>query len=107
MEALNECEYRMRIVFAIQLISVLLMFLPNANLSTCTQADWQEILDWGTLSTCPKTNTYLKGLWRNELGDGRFGRIEYGWCCPASEPSYANQNATCLIADWPVYTLDE
>lgn len=107
MKALNEGEYRMRIVFAIQLISLLLMFMPNANLSTCVQADWGTSLDRATWSTCPKTNTYLTGLWRHQrqLGDERVGRIEYGWCCPASEPSYANQTATCSNANWQ-YTLD-
>ena len=107
MEALNEGEYRRRIVFTIQHISVLLMFMPDANLSTCVQADWQASLDRANWSTCPKTNTYLRGLWRHQHipGDERVGRIEFGWCCPASEPSYANQTATCSNANW-LNTLD-
>ena len=107
MGALNRGEYRMRIEFAIQLISVLLMLLPNATLSTCELADWQVSLDRPTWSTCPKNDTYLRGLWRSpqKLGDERVGRIEAGWCCPASEPSYVNQAATCSNANWQ-YTLD-
>lgn len=107
MEALNKGEYTTLIVFAIQLIRVLPMILPNASSSTCVQADWQASLDMATWSACPKTNTYLRGLWRHQrkLGDERVGRIEFGWCCPASEPSYANQTATCSNANW-VYTLD-
>ena len=83
------------------------MFLPKANLSTCVQADWGTSLDRATWSTCPKTNTFLRGLWRNQRqpGDERVGRIEYGSCCPASEPSYANQTATCSNANW-LYILD-
>ena len=106
-EASNRGEYRMHIVFAIQLISVLLMFRPDASLSTCVQADWGTSLDKATWSKCPKAITYLRGLWRNDrlLGDERVGRIEYGWCCPASEASYVNQTATCSNANW-THTLD-
>ena len=97
----------MRIVFAIQLIIVLLILLPDASLSTCVQVDWSDSLDRATWSKCPKNNTYLKGLWRHErsLGDERVGRIEYPLCCPASEPSNANQPATCSNANW-LDTLD-
>ena len=97
----------MRIVFAIQPISVLLMFLHEEGLSSCDVADWERSLDRATWSKCPKTDTYLRGLWRHEqkIGDERVGRIESGLCCPASEPSYANQPATCSNANW-TNTLD-
>ena len=106
-EASNSGEYRMRIVVAIQLISVLLMFRPDASLGACVNADWWNSLDMATWSKCPKNNTYLRGLWRSDrlLGDERVGRIEVGRCCPASEASYANQTATCSNANW-LYTLD-
>lgn len=96
----------MRFVFAIQLFSVLLVFQPDTSL-TCDQADWSVSLDRTGWSKCPKTNTYLKGLWRNDRapGDERVGRIEYGRCCPASESGYANQPATCSNANW-LHTLD-
>lgn len=92
--------------FAIQLFSVLLMIQPVKSLS-CDQADWGVSLDRATWSKCPNTNTYLRGLWRNnrQPGDERVGRIEYGRCCKATEPSYANQPATCSNADW-LHTLD-
>ena len=92
--------------FAIQLFSVLLMIQPVKSLS-CDQADWSASLDRATWSRCPNTNTYLRGLWRNDRqsGDERVGRIEYGRCCKATEPSYANQPATCSNADW-LHTLD-
>ena len=93
-------------VFAIQLISVLLMFHPVKSLY-CASANWEDSLDKPTWSKCSGTNTYLKEFWRNKkhIGDERVGRIEYGYCCPATEPSYANQPATCSNADW-LHTLD-
>ena len=93
-------------VFAIQLIGVLLMFQPDKSLS-CDFANWEDSLDQATWSKCPKTNTYLKEFWRNDkhIGDERVGRIERGWCCEATEPSYANQPATCSNANW-LHTLD-
>ena len=92
--------------FAIQVVSVLLMFQPDKSLS-CDQADWSVSLDRATWSRCPNTNTYLTGLWRNDRhpGDERVGRIEYGRCCKATESSYVNQPATCSNANW-LYTLD-
>ena len=97
----------MRIVFAIQLISVLLMFLPDASISSCDVVDWSVSLDRATWSKCTRTNTYLRGLWRydQQLGDERVGRIENASCCKASEPSYANQPAACSYANW-LFTLD-
>ena len=93
-------------MFAIQLFGVLLMFQPEKSLS-CDKADWEDSLDKPTWSKCPKTNTYLRELYRNDkhLGDERVGRIEYGWCCPANEPYYVNQPATCSNANW-LHTLD-
>ncbi|XP_068713234.1 mucin-like protein [Montipora foliosa] len=93
-------------VFAIQLIIVLLMFQPD-KCSSCDQADWSVSLDRATWSRCPNTNTYLRGLWRSprQLGDERVGRIEYGRCCTATEPSYTNQPAACSNANW-LHTLD-
>lgn len=90
--------------FAVQLISVLLMFQPAKS---CDQADWSVSLDRATWSTCPSSNTYLRGLWRNDRhpGDERVGRIEYGRCCKATEPSYTNQPSTCSNANW-LHTLD-
>ena len=97
---------RMWFVFAIQLISVLLIIQSDKSLS-CDQADWSVSLDRPTWSKCPNSKTYLKGLWRNDrkLGDERVGRIEYGKCCTATEPSYTNQPATCSNANW-LHTLD-
>ena len=93
-------------VFAIQLIGVLLMFQPEKCLS-CDEADWYDSLDNATWSTCNDKKTYLRGLWRNDkhTGDERVGRIEHGWCCTATEPSYTDQPATCSNADW-LHTLD-
>lgn len=97
---------KMWFVFAIQLISVLLRFQPVTSYS-CEQADWQVSLDKIGWSKCPKDNTYLRGLWRHErkYGDERVGRIEYGKCCSATDPGYANQPATCSNANWQS-TLD-
>ena len=77
------------------------MFQP-AKCASCDNADWSVSLDRATWSTCPKRNTYLRGLWRNsrEEGDERVGRIEYGRCCQAIEPSYINKPATCSNANW-------
>ena len=93
-------------VFAIQLIGVLLMFQPDKSLS-CKWVNWKESLDTATWSKCLNNNTYLTGLWRDEKqpGDESVGRIGYGRCCTATEPSYTNQPATCSNADW-LYTLD-
>ncbi|XP_078343981.1 uncharacterized protein LOC144629619 [Oculina patagonica] len=75
--------------------------------SQCDKADWVESLDRAGWSKCPQTNTYLKGLWRNDRkeGDERVGRIEYGRCCQASEEAFANQPAVCNNANWRI-TLD-
>ena len=99
----------MRFVFAIQLISVLLMFRPSASQScACDIANWWVTLDRQTWSVCPKTNTYLRGFWRSPrlLGDERVGRLEEGKCCEADLPIYATQPASCSNAiDWKS-TLD-
>ena len=97
---------KMWFVFTVQLINVLLRF-QSVTSNSCDQADWQVSLDRIGWSRCPKDNTYLKGLWRHErkLGDERVGRIEFGKCCPATEPGYANQPATCSNANWQS-TLD-
>lgn len=97
----------MRIVFAIQLISVLLMFRPAVSQS-CDIANWWVSLDRQTWSVCPKTNTYLRGFWRSDrlLGDERVGRLEEGKCCEADAPIYATQPTTCSnVKDWKL-TLD-
>ena len=102
----QQVDKRMWFVFAIQLISGLLMFQP-ARCLKCDQTDWVASLDRATWSTCPKRNTYLRGLYRNvrKPGDERVGRIEHGRCCTATEPSCANQPATCSNANW-LHTLD-
>ena len=96
----------MKFAFGFQLIGALLMFKPDKSFS-CDQADWRATLDAATWSKCPKTNTYLTGLWRHDKqpGDERVGRIEYGRCCSATEPSYTDQPAICSNADW-LHTLD-
>ena len=73
----------------------------------CARADWQASLDRAIWSRCPNPKTYLRGLWRNDRypGDERVGRIEYGSCCTATEPSYTNQPAACSNANW-LHTLD-
>ena len=99
-------DQRMWFVFALQVISELLMFQP-AKCASCDKADWSVSLDRAVWSTCPKSNTYLRGLWRSprQAGDERVGRIEYGRCCQAIEPSYTNKPATCSIANRQ-HTLD-
>ena len=88
-------------VIALQVISGLLMFQP-AKCASCDQADWGVSLDRAIWSTCPKRNTYLRGLWRSprQAGDERVGRIESGRCCKATESIYANQSANCSNANW-------
>ena len=80
---------KMWFVFTVQLISVLLRF-QSVTSNSCDQADWQVSLDRMGWSKCPKDNTYLTGLWRNgrnfDSRDERVGRIEFGKCCPATEP---------------------
>lgn len=86
-------------VFALQLISGLLMFQP-AKCLICEEANWYASLDKAMWSTCPRNNTYLRGLWRSprKAGDERVGRIEFGKCCEASY--LANRPATCSNANW-------
>ena len=93
--------------FTLQLIGVLLMFQPDKSSSSCDVTNWEDSLDRATWSKCPNPKTYLRGLWRNDKhpGDERVGRIEHGWCCTATEPSYTDQPATCSNADW-LHTLD-
>ncbi|KAL9958276.1 hypothetical protein ACROYT_G035272 [Oculina patagonica] len=88
-------------------ISEFLSEVPTTDESQCDKADWVESLDRAGWSKCPQTNTYLKGLWRNDRkeGDERVGRIEYGRCCQASEEAFANQPAVCNNANWRI-TLD-
>ena len=110
-ESITYSLYRMRLMFTTLLISVLLIFQPDASLSSflefvsfpenrCDQADWQDSLDRKGWSKCPRTNTFLKGLWRNnfEEGDERVGRIEFGRCCPAYDWTYKSQSAACSNA---------
>ncbi|KAL9952094.1 hypothetical protein ACROYT_G039301 [Oculina patagonica] len=84
----------------------MVIFQPDTSLG-CDQANWEVSLDRWQWSVCPNDRTYLKGLWRNDrqAGDERLGRIEYGRCCRATEPSYANQPASCVHPDW-TYLLD-
>ena len=92
--------------FAIQLLSVLLVFRTVESLS-CDTADWLASLDRVGWSVCPRSNTYLVGLLRSSSvpGDERVGRIEQGRCCEAADPTYANQPASCKNANW-YYLLD-
>ena len=97
----------MRCLFAIQVFGALLLFQSVvyqtcAGTPACVQADWHASLDRIGWSKCPKTNTYFKGLWRHEgtEGDKRVGRIEFGRCCEAEDPSYVNQPASCGIITW-------
>ncbi|KAL9967916.1 hypothetical protein ACROYT_G026224 [Oculina patagonica] len=76
------------------------MLQPVAS-QTCDRANWWGSLDRKGWSVCPKTNTYLKGFWRNKpSGDNGVWLLEEGKCCPASEPSYASQPATCKTQNW-------
>ncbi len=83
------------------------VFLEPSDKSQCDKADWEASLDREGWSKCPKSNTYLRGLYRTDRDpdDERVGRIEYGRCCPASESAYTNQPATCSNANWAT-TLD-
>lgn len=96
----------MQVELAIQLLTVLLMLQTVESLS-CDQADWLASLDRVGWSVCPRSTTYLKGLYRSEYrpGDERVGRIEYGRCCEATDAIYTNQPATCKNANW-YYLLD-
>ncbi len=97
----------MKIVLAIQLIIVLLMFQPDISLSDfCQNADWKTSLEQEGWSECP-SDTYLIALFRNDRAPGNetVGRIELGQCCIALGLFYANQSATCINANW-MTTLD-
>ena len=68
---------------------------------SCDTANWWGSLDKKGWSVCPKTNTYLKGFWRNDPSGGNgVWLLEEGKCCAASEPSYTNQPATCRNENW-------
>ena len=62
------------------------MFQTAESLS-CDQADWLASLDRVGWSVCPRSTTYLEGLYRSEYrpGDERVGRIEYGRCGEATD----------------------
>ena len=81
----------MRFEFAIQLLSVLLVF-QNVESLSCDQAAWLDSLDRAGETVCYRSNKHLKGLFRSPfvLGDERVGRIEYGRCCEATDSIYAN-----------------
>lgn len=98
----------MNVVFAISVVSTLLICQADITLSQCDQADWSVSLDRATWSTCPNSMTYLRGMWRNvrQPGDERVGRIEYGRCCRATEPTYVHKPSTCSNANW-LHTLDK
>ena len=65
--------------FAIQLLSVSLMFQTVESLS-CDQADWLASLDRLGWPVCSRSNTCLRGLFRSlsSPGDERVSCIEYG-----------------------------
>ena len=90
----------MRFVFVILLISILVLFQPDVSL-TCDRANWWASFDRKGWSVCPKSNTYLKGFWRNDpQGNNGIQLLEEGSCCPAKEPSYVNQPSKCVNANW-------
>ncbi|XP_022777655.1 uncharacterized protein LOC111319090, partial [Stylophora pistillata] len=72
------------------------------TVQNCEEADWEASLDQIGWSMCPRNTTFLRGLWRHDPmpGDNRVGRIEFGNCCRAEEPTFINQSSTCLNADW-------
>lgn len=93
---------RMHFVATFPLISMLLIF-DAVSSQTCQNANWWASLDRKGWSECPKSNTYLKGLWRNDFryGDERTGRIEMGKCCQASVGSKPlEEPSSCSNADW-------
>ena len=105
-DTVKQSAYRMDLEFAIRVMITLLMFRP-ATSKTCEVAYWWDSLDTQGWSLCPSITLYLIGFWRSDklLGDERVGRIEYGRCCKADEPSYAIQLQACLHANW-ASTLD-
>lgn len=90
----------MRLVVAIQLSCVLLSFHLNSALS-CDIADWWGALDRGpSWATCSKSNTYIRGFWRNDpSGNHGVWLLEEAKCCPARQ-GFANQLANCRNQDW-------
>lgn len=89
--------YRMCLLFVISM-SLIFQFTLS---QTCDTANWWGRLDKEGWSVCPKTNTYLKGFWRNDPSESNgVWLLEEGKCCAASEPSYTNQPATCRNVNW-------
>ena len=95
----------MRFVFAILLISILVLCQPDVSLS-CDRANWWSSFDRAGWSVCPKENTYLTGFWRNDpnLLNNGIHLLEEGKCCPASDARFDNQ-PSCVNTDW-TRTLD-
>ena len=49
---------------------------------------------------CPQNNTYLKGIYIDDLSDSNGNnRIEEGKCS-AADMAYTDQPATCSDANW-------
>ena len=87
-------------MWSLFVISTLLIFQFTPS-QTCDTANWWGSLDRKGWSVCPRTNTYLKGFWRNDPSGGNgVWLLEEGKCCAASEPSYTNQPATCRNVNW-------
>ena len=105
---------KMRIFVAIQLMISVLVSLHISSTLSCDTANWWSSLDKPGWSTCPRSNTYIKGFWRNDpaKNTGFLGLIpgvqgvyllEEASCCNA--PSGYSIQSTCLNHNWGT-TLD-
>ena len=95
-------DVRMWILLAIPAIAGVL-FQPTVILG-CDVVNWMDGYEVGW-SECPKTDTYLRGIYGNDPSGNKDYLLEDGKCCPTDLNSYASEPASCKNADW-VSVLD-